>query len=104
MRLLVEAVEGGQQVTDLTIVLGKNADGLTVAEHTGTGVNGTYSFRFYLTPCCGADATGVSWGSGIACRACYAELPLEYGLLPGELAQVYGDGVPINQWRKDEGK
>ena len=33
------------------------------------------SFLYYVTPCCGADATGVSVTDdnpgGVACRACY---------------------------------
>lgn len=76
---------------ETTKVLGKDAAGRTIAEYTGIGVNGTYSFRYYQTPCCGADATGVSITAfnpaGVACRACYAPLPEVYGGLPAELAE-----------------
>jgi len=46
-----------------------------IGRYSGVGVNGPYEFEFYLTPCCGADATGVcitaSNPAGVACRACY---------------------------------
>lgn len=46
-----------------------------IGRYSGVGVNGPYEFEFYLTPCCGADATGVSITAsnpaGVACRACY---------------------------------
>lgn len=85
-------------MAETVTVLGRDAVAV-IAEFAGEGVNGAYSFRYRLTPCCGADATGVSWGTGIACRACYAELPAAYGLLPGSLVEVFGDGLPVETWR-----
>lgn len=53
-----------------TVIVGSDSIG-TIAENDG--------IRFYLTPCCQADVTGVcvtaSNPAGIACRACY--LPVD---------------------------
>jgi hypothetical protein len=85
---------------DTVTVLGRNATGIAVAELRGQGVNGAYSFRYALSPCCAADATGVSYGTGIACRACYATLPAEFGTqVDGPLAVVFGDGVDLPTFR-----
>jgi hypothetical protein len=85
---------------DKVVVLGRDASGRAVAEFSGLGVNGPYSFRYYLTPCCGADATGVSYGTGVACRACYASLPEDFGGEPvGELVTVFGDGISLDAFR-----
>lgn len=85
-----------------TSVLGCTADNKIVAECSDVGQFGPYSFRFFLTPCCLADATGVSWGTGVACRACYAELPEVYGGLVDNfpLDTVFGDGIPLDAYRE----
>lgn len=82
-------------------VLGRTDQGLAVAEVVDVGQFGPYSIRFYLTPCCAADATGVSWGTGIACRACYAELDPTFGLMPSSLSTVFGDGISVAQFSKE---
>ena len=84
------------------LVLGSTAapDAKLVGEITDVGVNGPYSIRYFLTPCCLTDATGVSWGTGIACRGCYAELDESYGRMPpAQLAETFGDGLPLEQYR-----
>lgn len=86
-----------------TVVLGRDAAGRAVAEHSDTGVNGPYSFRYYLTPCCAADATGVSYGTGVACRACYKTLPEDFGGQPGDPVTVFGDGLSLPQYRDQNG-
>lgn len=52
-----------------------------------TSDDGSFSFDYYLTPCCGADATGVSVTpsnpAGVACRACYQAIDPRLGGLPG---------------------
>lgn len=85
---------------DSVTVLGREASGRVVAEIRGVGQKGPYSFQYYLTPCCAADATGVSYGTGVACRACYRELPEVFGGRPdGELVTVFGDGIGLEQFR-----
>lgn len=83
-----------------TVVLGREASGRVVAEHRDVGRNGPYAIRYYLTPCCSADATGVSYGTGVACRACYGPLPEDFGGNPrGELVTVFGDGIGLDEYR-----
>lgn len=77
-------------------VLGRDSIG-TVAE------NGY--MRFYLTDCCGASAKGCQ--DCVACRACYRDIGFEMGdasapgvdLIGGPLTDVYGDGLPYNEWK-----
>lgn len=81
----------------------------------------TPPFRYYLTDCCGASAKGMEWGIG--CRACYDEIDPALGGTPGsatrlrpggdptrfsdyeyvevplDLVEVYGDGIPYDEWR-----
>lgn len=72
-------------------------------------------FRYYLTECCGASATGIE--DGTACRNCYNLVdPLLGGCpdqivrwapntgtsftpKPLELIDVYGDGIPYDDWK-----
>lgn len=83
-----------------TVVLGREASGRVVAEYRDVGQYGPYAIRYYLTPCCAADATGVSYGTGVACRACYQPLPEDFGAQPrGELVTVFGDGIDLAQYR-----
>ena len=82
------------------VVLGREASGRTVAEYRDVGQYGPYAIRYYLTPCCAADATGVSYGTGVACRACYQSLPEDFGGTPqGELVSVFGDGIGLAEFR-----
>jgi hypothetical protein len=82
------------------VVLGREASGRVVAEQRDVGPKGPYAIRYYLTPCCAADATGVSYGTGVACRACYQTLPEDFGGNPqGELVTVFGDGVSLDEFR-----
>jgi hypothetical protein len=95
-----------------TTVLGRNEIGVVAETEDG--------FRFYLTPCCGASAKGME--DYIGCRACYREVDSALGGIPAEagspgyqvvmsfggydiredgpLIEVYGDGVPLEQWRR----
>lgn len=88
---------------DKVTVVGRDASGRAVAEFSGEGMNGPYTLQYYLTACCGADATGVSYGSHVACRACYRELPPDFGGQPGPLAVVFGDGLTLAQYRAQNG-
>jgi hypothetical protein len=84
------------------LVLGRDEVGV-VAESDG--------MRYYLTPCCGASATGTA--DYVGCRACYAEVDPALGGIPdidftmtGEfipkplaLIETYGDGLPYETWK-----
>lgn len=57
------------------IELPRNADGQRVAWDTDTGL------VYLLSPCCGASGKGLSFPApGVGCRACYARLPMVYGM------------------------
>lgn len=69
--------------------------------------NSGFSFLYYLTPCCGADATGVSVTAdnpaGVACRACYRPISAELAGQPAEPAPAprrwqHPDGLVTFQW------
>lgn len=82
-------------------MVGRDASGRAVGEYASDeGVNGPWSMRYYVTECCGCDGTGVTWGTGVACRGCYAELPVEFGGEPGPVVTVFGDGISLEQFRK----
>lgn len=93
------------------IVLGRDAVGI-VAESEG--------MRYYLTECCAASAKGLE--NYIGCRKCYAEIDpalgglpdqesrlkpggditkfsdWEYVAVPLRLTQVFGDGIPYDEF------
>lgn len=85
---------------DKVTVLGRDSAGRAIAELSSVGQYGPFSFRYYLTDCCAADATGVSYGTGVACRACYEPLPIDFGGEPEALATVFGDGISLDQYRE----
>lgn len=104
------------------IVLGRDAIG-TVAESREDGIVS----RYYLTDCCGASAKGLE--DCIGCRACYREIDPSLGDVPDkkmvlvkekpewgirdsildgwwvfqetplQLVEVYGDGLPYDEWK-----
>jgi hypothetical protein len=86
---------------DKVTVLGRDGSGRAVAELSSVGQYGPFSFRYYLTDCCAADGTGVSYGTGVACRACYSVQPVELGGEPGALVEVFGDGISLAQFRAE---
>ena len=91
------------------IVLGRDRVGI-VAEHEG--------FRYYLTECCAASAKGMQ--DYVGCRSCYDEIDPALGGCPDkemvlvdgkwtfrdvplELTEVFGDGIPWEQFVKQGG-
>ena len=87
------------------LVLGRDSVGV-IAESEG--------FRYYLTECCGASAKGCD--GYIGCRACYREVDPMLGDVPDKamrsvdgrwefvdrpiaFVEVYGDGLPYDQWK-----
>lgn len=100
-------------------VLGRDDVGV-VAEDRDPGYK-SGPFRYYLTDCCGASAKGMEWGIG--CRSCYGEIDpalgglpdTEHRLKPGgdltkysdweyvdvplRLIEVFGDGLPYDEWK-----
>jgi len=85
-------------MTERVVVLGRDFRGWAVGEYSGVGQYGPFSFRYYVTECCGADGKGVE--HGVACRACYRPLPIEFGGEPGELETVFGDGISVERFRE----
>ena len=103
--------------TSTVFVLGRDVVGV-VAEDRDPGFG---NLRYYLTPCCGASAKGMEHYVG--CRACYREIDPALGGTPGtetrlkpggdvtsfldwewvsvplNLLEVYGDGLPYDQWK-----
>lgn len=94
-------------------VLGRDAVG-TVAEDRDPGYKDGKPFRYYLTDCCGASAKGCGPYTEddegyVGCRACYTEIDPALGGCPGlgpdwepvplDLLEVYGDGIPYDEWR-----
>ena len=58
-------------------ILGADAEGRIVAESEG--------FRYYLTECCFASATGSA--DGVVCRECYGSVEASYGGTPDEVTE-----------------
>ncbi len=58
-------------------ILGADAEGKIVAESEG--------FRYYLTNCCFASATGS--GDGVVCRECHKPVSSEFGGEPDAVVE-----------------
>lgn len=80
------AQSNGGTTTDV-LVIGRDAVGV-IAECEG--------FRYYVTDCCGASATGTDYG--IACRKCRHVVSEMLGGVPEQLTKVFGDGIPWETW------
>lgn len=70
------------------LVIGRDVVGV-IAESEG--------FRYYITECCAASATGTD--DGTACRNCYSEVSDALGDVPSQPTKVFGDGIRWEVWK-----
>lgn len=96
----------------VTLVLGHDEVGVIAQACETDGM-------YYLTPCCGASAKGMS--NYVGCRSCYQPVDPRLGDVPNEVLRidilaegaerfrfeprpgweftdVYGDGIPYDEW------